>query len=114
MEIAVIKQRLSHAELEATARATFGEMVKAVVDVRRKILALGGELHADAEAVLLEDGSAQADLWGVNVYPGKPREERVEYSSLINIRPSQGNRSISIQDPQRRAAIREVVDALLE
>ena len=62
------------------------------------ILAVGGELHADEEALLLDQGSNQADLWGINIYVDQPRESWVEFDSMINIRPSQGNRSRSVED----------------
>ena len=78
--------------------------MKYVVDVERGVLGLGGEMHADAEQLLLEDGSRQADLWGANYYPGRGREGCIEYTSLINIRPAAGNRSMEIQDPVVRGA----------
>jgi hypothetical protein len=76
--------------------------------VQLGILAIGGELHADAEQVLLEQGSRQADLWGANYYPGRGLEECIEFTSLINIRPARGNPGMEIADP----AIRERVRAL--
>lgn len=114
MTIKIIRQRITREELVELAQETFVEMVKAVVDVKRKILAAGGELHADAEAVLLADGSQQADLWGINLYLEKRREEWVEFTSLINIRPSAGNRSIEIQDLNLRERISEIVRVLVE
>ena len=74
---------------------------------------VGGELHADAEQVLLESGSQQSDLWGANYWPGRGREGCVEYTALINIRPAQGNRSMEIQDPVIRERVRELTVALL-
>lgn len=71
-------------------------MVKYVVDVRRGFAAVGGELHADAEALLLENGSRQADLWGANYYPGLGEEQCIEYTSLINISPARGNRGMEM------------------
>jgi hypothetical protein len=65
--IDVIRRVTSRAQLMAVAEAQFGDLVKAVVDVRRRVMAIGGELHADEEAALIEDGSAQGDLWGINV-----------------------------------------------
>ena len=91
----------------------FGDMVKLVVDVRRRVVAIGGELHADAEALLLEQGSRQADLWGANYYPGLGPSQSVEFTALINIRPAQGNRSMEIQDPGMREAVRSIVQALV-
>lgn len=87
-------------------------MVKGVVDLTKGIIALGGELHADAETLLLEAGSEQRDLWGFNIYIDKPIEERVVCSSLINIRPSQGNRAMEVQDFDLRQKITDVVNNL--
>ncbi|MBI4486759.1 MAG: hypothetical protein HY655_12180 [Acidobacteria bacterium] len=88
-------------------------MVKLVVDIRRRVAAVGGELHADAEALLLEQGSQQADLWGVNYYPRFGVDRCIEYTALINIRPSQGNRSMQVQDVAIRDAIRAIVHELV-
>ncbi|MDH7512954.1 MAG: DUF5674 family protein [Clostridiales bacterium] len=82
----------------AMARDRFGDLVKAVVDVTRGIMAVDGELHADEEALLLSRGSRQADLWGVNIYPEFDDKDRIEFDSIINIRPSQGNRSRGVDD----------------
>jgi hypothetical protein len=76
-------------------------------------MALGGELHADEEALLIENGSRQPDLWGINLYPDRPDPEPVEFDSMINLRPAQGNRSRGVDDPGRQEAIRRVVDALI-
>jgi hypothetical protein len=111
--IRIVRGPLALAELRATAREQFGEMVKAVVDVTRNVMAIGGELHADAETALLDDGSRQVDLWGVNLYPDAPPPERVEFDSMINVRPAQGNRSRSVEDPVLQARIRDVVDRLV-
>jgi hypothetical protein len=88
-------------------------MVKYVVDVERGLAAVGGEMHADGEQVLLEDGSRQADLWGANYYPGRGPSECIEYTSLINIRPAAGNRSMEIQDRGVRDRVRELTLALV-
>jgi len=92
----------------------FGELVKAVVDVEREIMAAGGELHADEEALLLEQGSEQRHLWGINIYPALPPPDRIEFDSLINIRPAQGNRSRGVGDPETRAGILRVLERLIE
>ena len=89
-------------------------MVKAVVDVGRRIMAIGGELHADEEAILLEDGARQAALWGINLYPGATDEEWIEYDSMINVRPSQGNPSRDVQDAVVRQSIRQIVTSLVQ
>lgn len=110
MTIEVVSGFISQKELIVLAEETYGEMVKAVVDVRKEVLAIGGELHADAESRLLNEGSKQIDLWGINVYPGKKEDERIQYTSLINIRPRQGNRSIELKDESIRATIKKIVD----
>ena len=85
-------------------------MVKIVVDLRRRIMAGGGEMHADCEAFLLADGSEQDDLWGANWYPA---EQHVEFESLINIRPRQGNRSMIIQSDDIRSRVAAITYELL-
>lgn len=106
-------RRIERAELARLVRVHFEDMVKFVVDVERGVLAVGGEMHADAEQLLLEDGSRQADLWGANYYPGRGREGCIEHSALINIRPAAENRSMEIQDPVVREKVRSLVFALL-
>lgn len=87
----------------------FPDMVKGVVDVAKGLLALDGELHSDLEAMLLEQGSRQEDLWGINLYPELEDEDFLEFDSLINIRPGQGNRSRGVEDPSIQEQIRKVV-----
>lgn len=111
--IVVVEERLSRAELRRLVALYFEDMVKYVVDVRRGVAAVGGELHADAEQVLLQGGSRQTDLWGANYFPGRGPEGCIEYTSLINIRPAQGNRSMEIEEAGRRARVRELTLALI-
>lgn len=113
MTIEIIREPVPFAKIAAMAEAQFGDMVKAVVDIERQVMALPAELHSDEEAALLEDGSDQADLWGINLYPGMPSEEWVEFDSMINVRPSQGNRSRGVDDPAARASILETVKTLV-
>lgn len=112
-EIALAREPLAPARLRELVERWFGDMVKYVVDIRRGIVAVGGELHADAEALLLADGSRQDDLWGANYYPGRGEDDCIEYTSLINIRPAAGNRGMEIQDPATRDRVRELTIALL-
>lgn len=100
-------------ELTSFAEEQFGDMVKGVVDVTREVMAIGAELHSDEEAALLDDGSRQEDLWGINLYPGEPPTEWIEFDSMINVRPGQGNRSRDVEDPKLRETIRRIVDALI-
>lgn len=90
-----------------------GDMVKFVVDVERGVVALGGELHSDAEATLIEDGSRPAHLWGANYHPGLGPEECIRFTSLINIRPRQGNLSMEVEDATLRARIADIVHRLV-
>lgn len=92
------------------AQALFGDMVKGVVDVEREIVALDAELHADLEALLMEDGAKQSNLWGINLYPELPGDAFLEFDSMINVRPSQGNRSRGVDDPNVRNKIIQIVD----
>jgi len=95
-------------------KTIYGDMAKVVVDLSRKSMTIGGNLHADGEALLLAQGSRQEDLWGANVYVNEiVFGERIEYTSLINIRPRQGNRSMELQDPELRKQVRAVVDTLI-
>ena len=96
-------------EIKAMAAATFGNMVKAVVDVDRDVIALDAELHSDLEALLLEDGSAQKNLWGINFYPDMKGDGFIEFDSMINMRPSQGNRSRGIESEEMRKKIIAIV-----
>lgn len=111
-EIVLLESRVHPATLRRLVER-YEDMVKYVVDVERGVIALGGEMHADAEQVLLEAGSRQADLWGANYYPGRGREGCIEYTSLINIRPAAGNRGMELQDEALRARVLELTLALI-
>lgn len=90
----------------------FGDMVKGVVDVSERKIALDAEMQADLEAFLLQEGSLQKNLWGINLYPKMVGEDFLEFDSLINIRPNQGNRSRGVEDPAIQNAIKEIVATL--
>jgi hypothetical protein len=92
----------------------FGNFVKAVIDVEKEIMAVDGELHADEEALLLVDGSRQENLWGINIYPELPKESRIEFDSMINLKPRQGNRTRNVDDPEVRNKIIKIVNKLIE
>lgn len=111
--LTVVRVAVPIEQLKAMARAMFGSFVKAVVDIERKVMVLGGELHSDEEARLIEDGSKQENLWGINVYPDADRYRWIEFDSLINIRPWQGNRSRGVDDPATRTTIAEIVEELI-
>ena len=92
------------------AESMYGELVKAVVDVERRIVVVDADLHVDEEQFLLEGGSRQRDLWGINLYPDCYGEDDfIEFDSMINIRPSQGNRSRFVEDEGVREQIVAIV-----
>lgn len=110
----IIREPIAIGEVLAMAAGRFGDLVKAVVDVERGIMAVDAELHADEESLLLDDGSRQADLWGFNLYPAdRGRPDWIEFDSMINVRPSIGNRSRSVEDPAIRDRIVEIVAQLV-
>lgn len=113
MEIKVVKEPIPKRELTAIAEHQFGNLVKAVVDIETGIMAIGGELHADEEALLLSQGSKQEHLWGINLYPGKPEESWLEFDSMINIRPSANNASRYVDNAEIRKKIQEMVARLV-
>jgi hypothetical protein len=109
-----VREPISLDDLSELAASGFGDLVKAVVDVGRGVMAIGGELHADEEALLLADGGAQPDLWGINLYPGERKTvDWIEFDSMINVRPSQANRSRGVEDAGIRQQIVEIVDRLV-
>jgi hypothetical protein len=109
----IVRDVLPLAELRELADRGFGDMVKASVDIGRGVLAIGGELHSDEEALLIEDGAAQSDIWGINIYPDEPGDAWNEFDAMINVRPGQGNRSRSVADPATQSRVRKVVEALI-
>jgi len=113
MEIKIIKDLISKEELRNIAENQFGDLVKAVIDVEKKIMAIGGELHADEETLLLQNGSRQENLWGINIYPNNSEENLVEFDSMINIRPSQNNKSRGVENLDIQGKIRDIVNKLI-
>lgn len=110
----IIEAPMSLSDLKVMAQDRFGNLVKAVVDVAKKIMAVDAELHADEEALLLEAGSLQENLWGINIYPELEGPDRIEYDSVINIRPSQGNRSRGVDSPEIKEKIVQIVHELVK
>ena len=110
----VIREPIALSTLEEMSDRMFGNLVKAVVDIEQSIMAIDAEMHADEEALLLGEGSRQGALWGINLYPSEfGAADFVEFDSVINIRPSQGNRTRSVDDPAVRARITKIVDGLV-
>ena len=109
----IIEDKISISELKILAEEYFGDFVKAVVDVERQIAAFGGELHSDEEALLLQNGSEQADLWGINIYPDEPRDKWIEFDSMINIRPRQKNMSRNVEDEFIQKRIIDIINKIV-
>ena len=105
----IVEDKITLKELKAMAESMFGDMVKAVVDLDRGLMAVDAELHADLEALLLDNGSTQQALWGINLYPELEGDGFVEFDSMINMRPSQGNRTRGVDDPAVREKILQLV-----
>ncbi|MBN2619669.1 hypothetical protein JXB22_01160 [candidate division WOR-3 bacterium] len=91
----------------------FHTMIKAVVDIEKRIVALDAELHADLEAFLLQQDSKQEDLWGINLYLEKTKADWIEYTAMVNIRPSMNSRDMEIQDEGIRKKICDIIYTLI-
>ncbi len=110
----IIREHISVADLARLTPRMDGDLVKAVVDVRRGIMAAGARFHAELEAALLDDGSQQADIWGINFYPARyDGPDWLEFDSIINLRPRHGNRSRSVDDTGARDEIASIIDRLV-
>lgn len=112
--IRIITDHISQSDLKQIAEEYFGDFVKTVVDIKKKIMAIGGELHADEEQLLLEQGSEQKNLWGVNLYPNLAREQLIEFDSMINIRPSQNNRSRNVENTAIQKQIVDIIRMIIQ
>ncbi len=114
MEIKIIKDSIGKKELLEISKENFGSFVKAVVDIKQGIMAIGGELHADEEALLAEQcGSKREHTWGINLYPEKTGDDWIEFNSMINLKPSCGNRIRGIENQEIKEKIKEIVGKLV-
>lgn len=106
---------LSNIRLVWMSQKMFGNLIKAVVDIKKGIMVVDSGLHSDEEDLLLENGSSQEDLWGINIYPENINTEGwIEFDSMINLKPSQGNMSISVDNQGIREKIVSIVDKLVK
>ena len=111
----LVEEKISNEELKEMSEKMFDGLVKAVVDIEKEIMVVDAEMHADQEEFLLQNGSEQKDLWGINFYPEEAgSEDWLEFDSMINLRPSQNNRSRSVESEETRNKIIEVVEKLVE
>ena len=106
-----VENNISIKELKEMSSKMFGNLVKAVVDVEKEILVVDAELHSDQEAYLLQLGSRQENLWGINIYPDLDKEERIEFDAMINLRPSQNNNSRGVDNEDIRKKILDIVNS---
>lgn len=115
MDIKIVKDFMTVEELSEMAREEFGDLVKAVVDVEQEIMAVGGGLHADGEVLLSEQhGSRREHTWGINIYPKKSESEWIEFDSMVNLKPSFGNRTRGVDDPKIKEKIEQIVRKLVQ
>jgi len=114
MKIIDEKNKIKIPELKKMAETTYENLVKAVVDIKKEVMAVDAELHADEEQRLLEEGSSQKNLWGINLYPGKKGNDFIEFDSMINLRPWQNNRSRGVDDPKIQEEIIKIVNKLIK
>jgi len=110
----IIRSKITKKDIIEKCLTHFETVSKAVVDIKRNVLALDADLHADLETALLLDGSVQEDLWGINLYPLKAKKDFIEFTSLINIRPHQNNKSMVVKDPMICERITAVINSLID
>ena len=110
----IIKNKIYFAELKKITQSRFGNLIKAVIDIKKKILVIDADLHSDEEALLLSQGSSQENLWGINLYPDLYNQtDFIEFDSMINLRPSFGNKTRGVDDPKIRLIIKGIVNKLI-
>lgn len=109
----LISDKILLREIQTMAKKGFGDLVKAVVDIENETMVIDAEMHADEETLLLQNGSKQENLWGINIYPDNKDEEMIEFDSMINIRPVAGNRTRGVDDPVIREKIINIVNKLI-
>lgn len=109
-EIKIIQDTVSLTELKTLAHEQYGDVIKAVIDVRQEIVGVGGEFHSEIEKLLIENyGSRREDTWGINFLLDKTGDDFIEFDSMINLKPSHGNRTRSVEDPTIQENIRAIV-----
>ena len=113
MNIKIISKPITRAQALEIGQEFYTEMVKGVVDIKQDLIALGGEYHIDANTVLTQAGSSQPDVWGFNIYPNVIGDDWIEYTSLINIRPAAGNRTMTVEDEAIRKVMKRIIEELI-
>ncbi len=115
MEIKIVRAQINLKEISEMAQKLFGDFTKAVVDIEQGIMGIGGELHADIEAKLMEEcESKRENTWGINIYPKMQGEDMIEFDSMVNIKPALGNRTRSVENNEIKDKIKKVCDSLIK
>ena len=115
METKIIKNKISREELKKLSHEQYGDILKAVVDVDKKIMGVGGELHVDIQSLLIEkENSRGNNTWGINLYLDKAGDDFIEFDSMVNLKPNLGNKIRGIEDENIKKKIREIVNQLVE
>ena len=114
MRLVSESEKISLEELKEMSKNMFGDLVKAVVDSERGIMVVDAAMHSDQEIFLLESGSLQHNLWGINIHPNTHEENWIEFDSMINLRPSFGNKSRGVEDIKTQAIIKNIVTRLVK
>jgi len=109
----VVKDKILLKELKKVSEKSFGNLVKAVVDVEKEIMVVDANMYAYQETYLLKECSKQGNLWGINIYPNEKGKDRIEFDSVINIRPNQENMSRGVDNKKIRKKIRKIVNRLI-
>lgn len=111
----LVDSNITVSELRTMSEKMDGSLVKAVVDIEKQIMVVDADLHADQESFLLENGSKQKDLWGINLYPAqKGSNDWIEFDSMINLRPSQNNKSRYVENAEIREKIITIINKLVQ
>ena len=109
----IVTEKITLDELKEMSKKMHNNIVKAVVDLEKGIMVVDAGMHADEEMLLLEEESRQENLWGINIHPYKSRDMWIEFYSMINLRPSFGNRTRGVDDIKIQEKIKKLVDALV-
>lgn len=114
MSITVIKDPITKEKLKKIAEERFGDLVKGAIDIEQEVIALGGEFHMDESSFLYEHNQSRSDnIWGINLYPERSGDDMIEYDSIINLKPSLGNRTRGVDDAEIREKIKKIVKKLI-
>lgn len=113
-EIKILTAPIDISELKEVASCGFGQLVKAVIDVDKGTIAIGGELHVDMEGILIsEHGATRSNTWGINLYPDKIGDDFIEFDSMVNLKPAHNNRTRNVEDSKIQKKIKEIVKKMI-